>query len=243
MVEIKKLNGWDFSQVKVKTVGEKWDFYKLVRSYSNPFKSVVLDIGTGGGEKFLAISLFIKKGIGFDVSLEMIKTAKENKIRKNIVNIDFIVADTEKNHPFENEIFDIVSCRQAKFNAQEIYRVIKKGGIFFTQQVDEADKSNIKKVFGRGQGWGRKNENLMNECIRKLKEAGFKKLKAKTYNATEYYKTPEDILFILANTPIIPGFDIDNSNDKEKFEKFITENSSPEGIKTNSYRFLIIAEK
>ena len=61
------------------------------------------------------------------------------------------------------------------------------------------------------------------------------------YNATEYYEDMKDLIFLLKNTPIIPNFNIDKDSTflKEIEEKYKTE----EGIKTNSYRFIIICKK
>ena len=57
----------------------------------------------------------------------------------------------------------------------------------------------------------------MNKYIQELKKSKFKILKKKTYNATEYYASMKDLIFLLKNTPIIPDFDI------ERDEKFLKE--------------------
>ena len=77
--------------------------------------------------------------------------------------------------------------------------------------------------------------------IQELKKSKFKILKKKTYNATEYYASMKDLIFLLKNTPIIPDFDIERD---EKFLKEIEKKyKTKKGIKTNSFRFLIICKK
>ena len=51
----------------------------------------------------------------------------------------------------------------------------------------------------------------------------------------------DDVIFLLANTPIIPDFDFKKEQDKlEKIErKFKTD----KGIRTNSERFLIVGRR
>ena len=74
-----------------------------------------------------------------------------------------------------------------------------------------------------------------------LREAGIRIIKERTVNTTEYYESMDDVIFLLANTPIIPNFDLKKEQDKlEKIErKFKTD----KGIRTNSERFLIIGRK
>ena len=48
-----KMANWDFSQIKYKEQNKtNWDFYKKIKENTNE-KSLVLDIGTGGGENVL----------------------------------------------------------------------------------------------------------------------------------------------------------------------------------------------
>ena len=54
--------------------------------------------------------------------------------------------------PFEDESFDIVINRHGDFNAKEIFRVLKSGGIFITQQVGaENDRELVDLIFDERQ--------------------------------------------------------------------------------------------
>ncbi len=119
--------------------------------------------------------------------------------------------------------------------------MLKPNGIFITQQVGEKDKENIKKIFGRGQSFGKKAGTLMKKYIDELKKAGFIIAIADDYNATEYYHDMKDLIFLLAHAPIIPNFNI--KKDQKFLEKIENKYKTKKGIKTNSYRFLIIARK
>jgi hypothetical protein len=61
-------------------------------------------------------------------------------------------------------------------------------------------------------------------------------MEAFEYEATEYYQEPEDLLFLLKNTPIIPNFGKEES-DRPIIERFIEKNQTHRGIRTNSKRF------
>jgi len=235
--------GWDFSKIdrRKKVVGRKWDFLEIVKGFVTD-KAVLLDIGTGGGEKLLEVSRLAGKAYGIDHQQSMIDTAKRNLAETKMRNVEFKLADA-KNLPFPEKYFDIVMCRHAPFYAEQVYRVLKPKGIFITQQVyAEKDAINIKMVFGRGQGFGREREaNPIRRYVRELKAVGFEILRKDTYNVTEYYAGMADLIFLLRNTPIISDFDIDK--DRRCLEEIESRYTTDDGIKTNSARYLIVCRK
>lgn len=233
--------GWDFSVLASRTVveGKTWDFLRVVNGYLHK-DTVLLDIGTGGGEKILQLAECCKRIVGIDNSSEMINKAKENLAESNKSNVEFMVAESDC-LPFEDHSFDIVTSRHAPFDSKEIGRVLKENGLFITQQVGEDDKRNIKEVFGRGQGSGRKSGDLMRRYAQELGDAGFEIVRKDRYDASEYYKDIRDILFLLEHTPTIPGFD--SNKDGHALERLEREFKTDKGIKTNSERFLLIARK
>lgn len=113
---------------------------------------------------------------------------------------------------------------------------------FLTQQVSEHDKLNLKEVFGRGQCFGERDGTLKEKYMRELISAGFKIIQVREYDVTDHYSTPEDLIFLLKHTPIIPNFG-EEEEDFNILQKFIKANSSEKGIRTNSKRFMIIAVK
>lgn len=235
-----KTLGWDFSKLRVKTEGEKWNFYDEVVKHSNKTGNL-LDIGTGGGEKILDIANKFISVTGIDNSPEMIKTAEINKTKSKIDNADFIVMDSSR-LLFPDSVFDTVSCRHADFNAQEVFRVLKNDKTFLTQQVGEGDKINLKQWFGRGQNFGKKDGTAIQKYATDLKNAGFLEIKIQMYDAKEYYYSQEDLIFLLQNTPIIPRFG-ESNNDFSILAEFINKFTTPKGIQTNSKRYLITANK
>ncbi|MEB3055087.1 class I SAM-dependent methyltransferase [Bacillus pseudomycoides] len=238
--KVGRSNGWDFSKLKYVTEGATWEFYEEVIERCKS-SDVLLDIGTGGGENVLRIAPAALFMIGIDNSSGMIETAQSNLEKASVSNVRFFQMESES-LMFPHSFFDIVSCCHAPFVAAEVARVIKKGGIFLTQQVSEHDKWNLKAAFGRGQCLGEKDGTLKEKYVRELKSAGFTDVQILEYDAIDYYQTPEDLLFLLKHTPIIPRF----GEEKEDFDilgKFIITNKTEKGIRTNSKRFMIIANK
>ena len=238
--KVGKINGWDFSQVQVSTEDVKWDFYEEIKKVCKT-SDLLLDIGTGGGENVLKIAPFLQLLVGIDLSQEMITMAQAN-IRKNGAGNTRFFEMSSDHLQFPNGFFDVISCRHAPFNAAEVARVLKSDGIFLTQQVSEDDKSNLKKAFGRGQSVGEEDGALKKRYLIELKDSGFTEVECLEYDAIEYYQRPEDLLFLLTHTPIIPEFGLDE-RDYEILSSFIERNQTEKGIQTNSKRFLIIAKK
>jgi SAM-dependent methyltransferase len=234
-----KLRGWDFSQVRVVEEGPRTNYSKVVETHLRRNKTL-LDVGTAGGERLEAFAPKVRKAIGIDIDRKMIKTAAENLGKSSLHNAHLILCDSEK-MPIAGAHIDIVIDRHTPFNAKEVSRLLKPGGIFITQQVSEGDKRNFKEVFQRGQSYGEKSGTLKKRYLIELREVGIRIIEERTVNTTEYYESIDDVIFLLANTPMIPCFDFEKERDKlEKIEeKFKTD----KGIRTNSERFLIVGSK
>ncbi|MEI5907893.1 class I SAM-dependent methyltransferase [Bacillus spongiae] len=238
--KVGKINGWNFSKLKCTSEGVKWDFYEQVLNQCK-HSDVLLDIGTGGGENVINIASSLNFLVGVDISSGMIETAQTNLKKSDVSNVRFCQVSSA-DLQFPDEFFDIVSCCHAPFDSKEVSKVLKKGGTFLTQQVSEEDKLNLKQAFGRGQSLKEKDGMLKAQYMKELQEAGFSDVKAYDYNANNYYHRTEDLLFLLMHTPIIPNFG-KRHHDMEIVKKFIEENRTKKGIRTNSKRFMIIAKK
>lgn len=232
--------GWNFTHLKTTETGEGWDFYQEVLKKAKS-SDLIIDIGTGGGERILKIARQFKSVCAIDHTPSMIDTANKNLRKTKLGNVKFLLMDSEK-LDFPDNYFDIVTNRHCDFNSTEVFRVLKKGGYFFTQQVSEGDQLNIKNAFGRGQGYGVKDGALKNKYLKELKALGFNKIQAFDYNSKVIYKTDKDYIFLLRYTPTIPEFG-EKKEDFEILRKFIEENKTEKGIETNSKRFMIVAIK
>lgn len=238
--KVGRTNGWDFSRLNVTVEGARWNFWSEVASRCKA-GSILLDIGTGGGEALLHMTdaaLFV---IGIDHSEAMIRTANRNRERSGRSNVRFLPMEASK-LGFPERFFQVISCRHSEFSGAEVARVLADDGVFLTQQVGESDKSNLAQAFGRGQSGDTKRGTLMNRYAAELKEAGFRQIECRQYDAAEYYATAEDLIFLLKHTPIIPGFG-QSESDFQMLRRFVAEHLTTKGIRTNADRFMIIASK
>lgn len=235
--KIGKILGWDFSKMQCEIMdNSKFQYFNEINKISK--NKILLDIGTGGGEKILSNIKNAKLIIGSDFSEEMIKRARENAKQRD--DVKFILMNSD-NIQFPNEFFDIICARHTPFNSKEVYRTLNNGGTLFSEQVDEDDCIELKEIFRRGQGYKAEIKQIEKDK-QNLKQESFSYIKFYDIIQKEYYKTEEDLLFLLNNTPIIPNFGQEDG-DYEKFNKYVSENTTEKGIYLKRKLYGIIAKK
>lgn len=97
-------------------------------------KHIALDIATGTGHTAFALAPFVREVIAIDVTIEMLIEGRKLKAECGIQNVEFRLADAH-DLPFDNGLFDIVTCRRAAHHfvdigkaLAEMKRVLKNGG-------------------------------------------------------------------------------------------------------------------
>lgn len=110
---------------------------------------LILDIAAGTGEPGLSIAKLLTNGkvIITDLSNDMLNIARENALKKEITNVEFLACNVTE-LPFADNSFDRISCRMGfmffpdmQVAAKEILRVLKTGGKFATSVWSTPDKN------------------------------------------------------------------------------------------------------
>ena len=145
---IANIHGWDFSHIDGRCMEEPlpWDYRQVIGQYLTP-EMRLLDIDTGGGEFLLSLNHPHGNTAATENYPPNVELCKEILLP---LGIDFRPADGKENLPFENDRFHIVINRHGDFNPAEIYRVLKPGGLFITQQVGaENDRELVELLCGK----------------------------------------------------------------------------------------------
>lgn len=243
-----ELGNWDFSNINyIAEYENNWDMYEEIKNYTNE-KSLILDLGTGGGEKVISkMPKNVGMIIGTDLSYKMIETAKVNVKKHPEVKAKFAVMDNLKLE-FPDGLFDIVSARHTIINAKEIYRVLNKNGVLIVRGVDKFDCWDLKELFGGGQCFLDEIPISIKD-YNDIKEAGFSKVELIELKANEYYKTKDDLLALLLKVPILDSFSETLRNEEilnkkmDLFEKYVQENTTKKGILLKRVYYGIVAKK
>lgn len=233
--------GWNFSYIENRFESHEndlpWNFRDVINHYKH-YNDRLLDIDTGGGEFLLSLAhsnslLSATEGFPPNVSL-----CKE---KLSSIGIDFHECTDYGNMPFSDKQFDIVINRHGNYNIKEIFRILKPGGLFITQQVGEDNDLELITRLLPYTNKKFKGHNLKNQSDAFI-QAGFKILEQnESYQPIKFYDTGALVWF----AKIIEWEFIDFSVEKcfeslLSIEKEIKQNGF---IKGNIHRFYLVARK
>lgn len=105
----------------------------------------VLDIATGGGHTALAFARFTPSVVAIDVTLPMVRAAREFVTAEGAEGVRFLAADVEA-LPFRDGTFGTVTCRTAAHHfpallpaLRQVARVLRPGGSFLVEDIQGHD--------------------------------------------------------------------------------------------------------
>ena len=233
------IKGWDFSHIadRFRSYEDElsWDYKEVVKRFLNP-EAKILDIDTGGGEVLLSFHhpyhlTTVTEGYAPNVKL-CEKTLGEKGIRVCEVT-DY------GNMPFEDNEFDMVINRHGAYDVSELYRILKPGGVFITQQVGEDnDRELVNFLLPKSE----KSYPGMNLAAQKdlMENAGFHILMGEEeYKPIEFYDVGALVWFARIIQWEFIGFSVEKC-----FEQLLEAQRIVEGegcIRGNAHRYLIVA--
>lgn len=231
--------GWDFSYIDGKYHQDElpWEYLDVVREYLDDDKDI-LDYDTGGGEVLLTLNhpyhkTYVTEGYSPNVLL-----CQERLIP---LGIHFKECNNPSNIPFEDESFDMIINRNGSFDPKEIYRLLKKDGIFITQQVgDENDRDLVAKVLpDLPKPFPHLNLKDQSEAF---KDAGFSIIRGEeTFKETRFFDMSAFVWFACIIEWEFEGFSVEKCYDELlKLQKEIDEKGYISGT---IHRYLLVVRK
>ena len=129
------MHGWDFSHIEGRyDSGDDrfpWDFRSIIDRYRTP-EMQLLDMETGGGEFLLSLHHPPQHTAATEGWAPNIALCRERLLP---LGIEFRPMTDPSQMPFDDGTFDIITNRHGSYDPGELYRVLKTGGVFVTQQV------------------------------------------------------------------------------------------------------------
>lgn len=238
--EKKHFEGWDFSYLestnRMQEFPLSWNYWHEVEKRMNRCSSL-LDMGTGGGE-FLSSLAPLPKIVcateGYEPNIPIARKRLEP------LGVKVYKVDSDENLPFDNYFFDLVINRHESYSEKEVHRVLKKGGVFVTQQVGGLNDKEINELLGvplsEYVGW-----NLI-AAVARLKENGFNvTLEKEEFVKTRFYDVGAIVFYLKAIPWQVPNFTIKRYLEKLKdIDRIIQKDGY---IDFTCHRFLVVADK
>ncbi len=203
-------------------------------------EKTALDIGCADGRFTLSIARHFLKVFAIDESEGMLKVAEKRRLDEGVSNVEFLKMDAG-NMDFEDLYFDVVYNRRGPSFYSEYFRVLKEGGYYLEIGIGEKDAMDLKKVFGRGQNYGKWDQPPLELDKLILKRAGFEVNYCRDFYYTEYYETSKELDLFLRGVPIFE--DYDSEKDLLNLNNFSRMFFSNKGIELGRHRIVIVARK
>jgi SAM-dependent methyltransferase len=238
--ELAHIHGWDFSHIAGRYTEQDdlpWDYREMILQHLTP-EMKLLDIDTGGGEFLRSLNHPCENTAATENYLPNVQLCR------NVftpLGIDFHAVDGKGMLPFEDNRFDIVINRHGDFNAAEIYRVLKPGGLFITQQVGaENDRELVMLLCGEVPlPFPEQYLNIMSGIFQ---DAGFEILKAEeAFRPIRFFDVGALVWFARIIQWEFPDFSVDTHLEGLlNAHQILEENGCIEGT---THRFLLMARK
>jgi SAM-dependent methyltransferase len=152
--EQEPFEGWNFSYLNGRYFEDQpsWDYMQRAAERLRQAGSV-LDMDTGGGEKFLKLREYWPERVVVTEGYPPNITLAQQKLGPLGVDVVPLESSDVALMPFGDATFDLILNRHGSFNAAECARVLKLGGTFLTKQVHGLWVQDLLAVFGAVPAW------------------------------------------------------------------------------------------
>lgn len=232
-------SGWEFNWLEGRMIQQDppWDYRALVTNLLAKTNSL-LDLGTGGGEILASLAPLPPDTHATESYPPNQSLARE---RLSPLNVEVYPTTTDSLLPFSDNRFDLVINRHESYNPPEVWRVLKSGGLFITQQVGGIDNLELNQALEDDPTISLSNWGLA-AALTGLYETDFHIERAEKAALTSKFTDIGAVVYYLKAIPWqVEGFKIETHysqlvrlhNIIERQDEFIA----------TAHRFLIIARK
>lgn len=238
--EAESFQGWDFSRLSGRMVEQElpWDYRETVLEYMKD-GITLLDMGTGGGEFLLSLSPPQGSTYATESYLPNIELCQK---KLPAYGIEIRPVENDEELPFESGMFDLVINRHESFSIPEVWRLLKPGGIFLTQQVGGHNNRELSRFLLGADAAHTDFEFDLHHTVRRLEQQGFL-----TLQQAEYFPelTFRDIGALVQFAKIIewefPGFTVERCY--PQLVQLQHQLQKDGRITSREHRFIILARK
>lgn len=234
------IHGWDFSHIEGRYAEQgdlPWDYRKAILKRLKP-DAKLLDIDTGGGEFLLSLKHPYENTAAMENYPPNVILCRETLAP---LGVDFRPGGGKEKLPFDSGSFDLVINRHGDFYPEEIYRVLKPGGMFITQQVGaENDRELVQLLCGETPIPF--PEQYLSTTVRRFQAAGFEILeKMECFRPIRFFDVAALVWFARIIQWEFPDFSVDTHLERLWETQRLLEKTGR--IEGRIHRFFLIARK
>lgn len=205
--EARPITGWDFSYLAGRMLEEQppWSYMARAAELMQQ-SSAVLDIGTGGGERLLALrpswpgTVVVTEAYPPNVKLAGSRLAP---FGVPVVHTPTTEVDPL---PFAAGGFDLVLNRHSGINCDEVARVLAPGGRFLTQQIHGLWAQDLLAAFDARPPWP---DAVPARYASRLRSAGLMIERQEAWQGDLTFKDVGAVVWYLRAVPwLVPGFSV-----------------------------------
>jgi len=222
------VRGWDFGWMAGRATGSEpsWSYPGLARPLVAR-STAVLDLDTGGGELLASLGPLPPGTIATEGWEPNLAVARER------LGIDVRYAPGPA-LPVGDEAADLVLNRHGRLDAAEVARVLRPGGVLFTQQVGSDDCAEINAALGAPPAYGK--TWTASAAVTQLRAAGLRVTDVREEWPEFVFHDVGALVFQLrAVAWQVPGFTVEGHADA------LRRIHGQGGFRARSHRFLIQA--
>jgi SAM-dependent methyltransferase len=206
--EKQPFSGWDFGYLDGRMVEEQppWSYRSRAAELMQEASSA-LDMGTGGGERLLALREHWPEKVvvteDYPPNVEL-ATARLGPLGVGVVEVSL----PETGHmPFADGEFDLVLNRHSGMNHGEVARVLASGGMFLTQQVHGLWAQDLIVAFDAEPLWP---DDTLDYTASRLEAAGLQIVATQDWSGGFSFADVGAVVYYLRAVPwVVEGFSVD----------------------------------
>lgn len=200
-------SGWDFSWLddgRWFEADPAWDYGQIVQDKLAHIDSL-LDMGTGGGEFLSSLSdlplvTYATEGYPPNVAVA--------RARLEPLGVKVVAVDDHRALPLADESIELVINRHEYFWGPEVHRILKRGGIFLTQQVGPLECIALNEFLGAPVEPDAYEWELADE-VDEIRRAGFEIVRSEEALLDSiFYDIGAVVFFLRVIEWQIPGFSV-----------------------------------
>lgn len=205
-------SGWDFSFLTNRMVSQpvSWDYRQRVLDRLKT-ATALLDMGTGGGEFLASLTPLPQTTYATEAYQPNVPIARK---RLEPLGVQVIEVGSDDRLPFDDGQFDLVINRHESYSTTEVFRILRPGGVFLTQQVGGTNNQRLNELLQDSMTLSDPHWNLA-YALQWLHQSGFQILE-------QYEEFPEArftdigaVVYYLKAIPWqIPDFTIEQYRDR-----------------------------